>query len=170
MNNADRVKAACLAQLCNVIGPIMTEPGGAAWRQTIFYPFAQASRFGHGRVLRPVIRSPAYEAETFPEIPYLCAAVVDDEESGTTTVFALNRHLTEAMELRVELRGLGKDRRVREATTLHHLNVKAVNTRDAPHTVVPVVNKDVRVEGSELVARLEPGSWNVLVTTAGKRG
>lgn len=42
MNNCDRVKkTACLAQLVNVIGPIMTEPGGAAWRQTIFYPFAQ---------------------------------------------------------------------------------------------------------------------------------
>ena len=30
MNNADRVKAACLAQLVNVIGAIMTEPGGPA--------------------------------------------------------------------------------------------------------------------------------------------
>ena len=35
MNNSDRVKVACLAQLVNVIGPIMTEPGGPAWRQTI---------------------------------------------------------------------------------------------------------------------------------------
>jgi alpha-N-arabinofuranosidase len=41
LKNADRVKIACLAQLLNVIAPIMTEPGGAAWRQTIFYPFAR---------------------------------------------------------------------------------------------------------------------------------
>jgi len=170
MNNADRVKAACLAQLVNVIGPIMTEPGGPAWRQTIFHPFSQASRYGRGRVLRSIVRSPAYEAETYPEIPYLCAAVVDDEDTGTTTVFALNRHLTEEMELRVELRGLGKERRLEAATSLHHLNVKAVNTREAPHTVVPVVNKDVRVEGDGLVARLKPGSWNVLVTKGEKRG
>src|SRR6218665_569516 len=66
MNNADRVKTACMAQLVNVIGPIMTEPGGSAWRQTIFHPFAQASRFARGRVLRPVIRSPGYESKTFP--------------------------------------------------------------------------------------------------------
>jgi alpha-N-arabinofuranosidase len=166
MNNADRVKCANLAQLVNVIGPIMTEPGGPAWRQTIFYPFAQASRYGRGRVLRPVIRSPFYEAETFPEIPYLSACVVDDEETGTTTVFALNRHLTEEMQLQVDLRGLGRDRRVKEALTLHHLNLKAVNTKDAPHTVVPVVNHDVKVEGDRLSAKLRPGSWNVLVTTA----
>ena len=52
LNHADRVKAACLAQLVNVIAPIMTETGGPAWRQTIFHPFAQMSRLGRGRVLR----------------------------------------------------------------------------------------------------------------------
>jgi alpha-L-arabinofuranosidase len=170
MNNADRVKVACQAQLCNIIGPIMTEPGGAAWRQTIFHPFAQASRYGRGRVLRPVVRSPSYQAETFPEIPYLCAAVVDDEATGTTTVFALNRHLAEEMELRVELRGLGTGRRVDQALALHHPDLKAVNTREAPLTVAPAVNREVRVEGGDLVARLKPGSWNVLVTTGSGRG
>ena len=38
-NNCDRVKIACLAQLVNVIAPIMTKTGGGAWVQTIFYPF-----------------------------------------------------------------------------------------------------------------------------------
>ena len=38
LNHADRVKCACLAQLVNVIAPIMTETGGPAWRQTIFHP------------------------------------------------------------------------------------------------------------------------------------
>ena len=52
LNHADRVTCACLAQLVNAIAPIMTEPGGPAWRQTIFYPFAQMSRFGRGQVLR----------------------------------------------------------------------------------------------------------------------
>lgn len=36
MKHADRVKMACLAQLVNVIAPIMTEKdGGKAWKQTI---------------------------------------------------------------------------------------------------------------------------------------
>jgi alpha-N-arabinofuranosidase len=170
MNNADRVKTACLAQLVNVIGPIMTEPGGAAWRQTIFYPFSQASKFGHGRVLKPVIDSPTYEAETFPEIPYLCASVVDDRATGTTTIFALNRHLTDEMELNIELRGLGTDRTLDHALELHHANLKAVNTSDAPMTVAPATNSQVIVDGEKITARLKPGSWNVIVTTAAKRG
>ena len=48
-NNCDRVKMACLAQLVNVIAPIMTENDGAVWVQTIFYPYLYASRYGRGR-------------------------------------------------------------------------------------------------------------------------
>ena len=48
LNHADRVKVACLAQLVNVIAPIMTETGGTAWRQTIFHPFSDFSNLGRG--------------------------------------------------------------------------------------------------------------------------
>ncbi|MDQ4138551.1 MAG: alpha-L-arabinofuranosidase, partial [Actinomycetota bacterium] len=53
--NSDRVTSASLAQLVNVIAPIMTEPGGAAWRQTTFFPFATTSRLAKGVVLKPVV-------------------------------------------------------------------------------------------------------------------
>ena len=166
MNNADRVKVACLAQLVNVIGPIMTEPGGPAWRQTIFHPFALTARHAHGRVLQPVITSPSYEAKTFPEIPYLYASVTDDPATGRTAVFALNRHLSEDMELDVELRGLGHDRHLVTAQELHHPNMKATNTRDATDTVAPAPLHAVQIDGERLKARLRPGSWSVIVTQA----
>ena len=62
LNHADRVRCACLAQLVNVIAPIMTETGGPAWRQTIFYPFAQMSRLARGDVLRAMVESETYAA------------------------------------------------------------------------------------------------------------
>src|SRR5215813_5696426 len=65
LNHADRVKCACLAQLVNVIAPIMTETGGDAWRQTIFYPFAHMSRYGRGRVLRSQIKCETYAASYY---------------------------------------------------------------------------------------------------------
>ena len=49
LRHTDRVHSASLAQLVNVIAPIMTEPGGRSWKQTIFHPFAQASRYARGR-------------------------------------------------------------------------------------------------------------------------
>ena len=165
MNNADRVKVACMAQLVNVIAPIMTEPGGAAWRQTIFHPFAQASRYAHGRVMRSVIQSPSYRAQSFPDIPYLCACVVHDDEIGRTAILALKRHLSEVQKISIELRGLDDHQRLLEASELFHADMKATNTEDAPDNVAPARNEEVQVDGHRLTARFRPGSWNVIVTT-----
>ena len=52
LRHTDRVHAASLAQLVNVIAPIMTEPGGRSWRQTTFHPFALTARHAAGEVLR----------------------------------------------------------------------------------------------------------------------
>jgi alpha-N-arabinofuranosidase len=157
MNNADRVKAACLAQLVNVIGAIMTEPGGPAWRQTIFHPFSQCSQLGHGVVLR---------ASTPRQLEQLLASVLYDEQSGRTTVFALNRSTTDDMQLSVELRGLGQ-RKLARATELHHPDMKAENTRSAPNTVEPRKHGNASVSGDHLRAKLRPLSWNVFVTEPG---
>ena len=120
LNHADRVTAACLAQLVNVIAPIMTETGGPAWRQTIFHPFAHFSRLGRGRVLRTEIDSPTYAARyndphgpidehfAIPAAPYLKLSAVHDDKAGTLTLFALNRSLDEAMPLRLDAGGFGK--------------------------------------------------------------
>lgn len=80
LRHADRVKMACLAQLVNVIAPIMTENNGKAWKQTIFYPYLHASRYGRGVSLMPVVDSEKYDSKDFTDIPYLDSAVVYDEE------------------------------------------------------------------------------------------
>ena len=131
LNHADRVTAACLAQLVNVIAPIMTETGGPAWRQTIFHPFAHFSRMGRGRVLRTQINSPTYAARyndpngpldeffPLPAVPYLKLAAVHDDKTGTLTLFALNRSLTEEMPLELlagGFKGLSSSRRCSSAT------------------------------------------------------
>ncbi len=166
LNNADRVKCACLAQLVNVIGPIMTETGGPAWRQTIFHPFALAARHAQGRVMQTKVETGGYSTKAVPDVPHLLAAVTEDPATGTCTILALNRDMTEPMELDVELRGLGRDRHLVEAVDLHHPNLKAVNTRDAPDTVAPRATADVTVEGERVRARLKPGSWTCIVTRA----
>src|SRR5207244_5530821 len=60
LRNADRVKLACLAQLINVIAPIMTNPTGL-FRQTIYYPYSWALQFACGHVLNVLVQSPTYE-------------------------------------------------------------------------------------------------------------
>src|SRR5690606_16757755 len=119
LKHADRVKIACLAQLVNVIAPIMTENGGKAWAQTIYYPFLHASLHGRGNVLVPLIRSPKYDTKEVTDVPYLEAVAVHNEEAGEVTVFAVNRDLEKPLPLSVDLRGFGSCR-VIEHLVLEH--------------------------------------------------
>jgi alpha-N-arabinofuranosidase len=163
MNHADRVKSACIAQLVNVIGPIMTQTGGPAWRQTIFHPFAQAARYGRGNVLRATVETGSFTAGDETAAPLLVQSVLHDPETGIITVFALNRSIEQDMELNVELRGFGA-RRLGEAFELHHEDLKAINRADAPDEVAPVPHPRADCADGVLRTVLKPLSWNVFVT------
>jgi alpha-N-arabinofuranosidase len=163
MNNADRVKIACIAQLVNAIGAIRTQPGGAAWRQTLFHPFALAARHAHGNVLLSRIDAPARSGRVHPEMKLLVASATHDPASGRVSVFALNRELREEQDLTVELRGFGSNLQLQNAVELHHDNLKACNTESAPDAVMPRPHRNALLESGCLRARLKPGSWNVFV-------
>ena len=141
LNHADRVRSACLAQLVNVIAPIMTETGGPAWRQTIFYPFAQMSSLrarrrakGIGRVrnlrggvlptMRKTLSTPCHGAA------YLKLSAVANGR-GELALFALNRDLEQEMTVLVNARGFGR-LAVAEATVLTDSDLKAANSKSGP--------------------------------------
>ena len=108
LRHADRVRIACLAQLVNTIAPIMTENGGPAWRQTIFYPFLHASLFGRGEVLETLVRSPVYENPTHGEVPYLETIATCNRQTGEVTMFAVNRSMTELLGSSGRIAGFGE--------------------------------------------------------------
>jgi alpha-N-arabinofuranosidase len=161
LRHADRVKVACLAQLVNVIAPIATEPGGAAWRQTTFYPFAQASAHGRGTVLDVRPDSPRHTTAQYGEVDLLHATAVRDEETGAVTVFAVNRSQTQALPLEVTLRGLGLSEIV-EHSVLSDADPDARNTAAEPNRVTPHAATGTELADGVLRADLEPLSWNVI--------
>ena len=172
LNHADRVKAACLAQLVNVIAPIMTETGGPAWRQTIFHPFAQMSRFGRGKVLRAKVESDTFSASYYdprgttdqffaiPAAPYLKLAAVADLMGGLN-LFALNRDLQAELQVDVSARGFAA-LKVGLAQQLHHGDLLAFNSKNAPDKVAPTLLAGVSVQGERLRMTLAPASWNLV--------
>ncbi|APU12860.1 MULTISPECIES: alpha-N-arabinofuranosidase [Actinoalloteichus] len=160
LRHCDRVTAACLAQLVNVIAPIMTEPGGPAWRQSSFYPFADAAKHGRGRVLRVEPASPTHETAKYGEVDLLHATAVQGED-GTTTVFAVNRSTTEDLELAVDVRNLG-DVRVLEHRVLADADRHASNTLAEPDRVRPTTREGSTTADGRLSAVLPPLSWNVI--------
>ena len=162
LRHSDRVTAACQAQLVNVIAPIRTEPGGPAWRQTIFHPFALTARLARGEVLRVEPRGPVYETARYGEAPVIDAVATHDAESGEVTVFVVNRSRTEGVELTVALTGFGAGLRVAESWTLADDDLSAANTADQPDRVVPRPAESVAVDGGVLRATLPPVSWTAI--------
>ena len=160
IRNADRVKVACLAQLVNVIAPIMTRNGGGCWAQTIYYPFLHASKYGRGTSLQVKVDSPFYDSKDFQRVPLVDASAVMGED-GRVTVFCVNRDLKEDFALDIDLRAFGK-LRPEEHILLHHDDVKAVNTEENPGNVAPVSVPTSAVDGGKTQVKLPALSWNVL--------
>ena len=155
-NNCDRVKMACLAQLVNVIAPIMTENGGKAWAQTIFYPFMYASRYGNGTTLRTVNKSESYITSDKNEIPYLASSVIYNEDVDELIVYAVNRSLEEQMELDLDLQGFD-DYRLIEHKELYCNDLGAINDKNNER----VVPTSVKIDPSGRV-EIKKHSWNML--------
>ncbi len=160
LKRSDRVKMACMAQLVNVIAPIMTENGGGAWRQTIYYPYMHASVYGRGVAINPVISSDKYDSTDFTDVPFLEAAAVYDEENDRLTIFAVNRSLTDPLDLSCDVRSF-EGYRIIEHIVLEHDDLKAVNLAGA-ELVKPHSAGNAKVSGGILESRLSRQSWNVI--------
>lgn len=160
IKHSDRVKMACLAQLVNVIAPIMTQNDGPAWKQTIYYPYLHASQYGRGIALQPVINSPKYDSKNFTDVPYIESVAVYNEEKEEVTIFAVNRHLEEGITLECDCRSF-EGYRVKEHIVLENEDLKATNTFST-QVVVPKNVGNSKLEDGMLFATLNKASWNVI--------
>ncbi|MCR5088880.1 MAG: alpha-N-arabinofuranosidase [Oscillospiraceae bacterium] len=160
IRNSDRVRIACLAQLVNVIAPIMTRNGGGCWAQTIFYPYMHASLYGRGRALRAAVNCGFYDCADYERVPDLDAVAVENEE-GDVTLFCVNRSQERTYRLELRLHDFGC-LRLTEHILLHHDNVKAVNSELSPDTVHPTSGPGGTVDGDTAAVTIPALSWNVL--------
>ena len=161
VRHADRVTAASLAQLVNVIAPIMTEPGGGAWRQTTFFPFAVMSRLARGRTLELKLECPTYPTERYGEVPVVDAVATHDPETGDTAVFLVNRSMTDTVEIGIDTSILG-DVSVDWIVSLHDDDIHAANTLADPERVALKPNDSARTVENEVRISLPPVSWTAL--------
>ena len=160
LNHADRVKVACLAQLVNVLAPIMTQPGGGAFRQTIFYPFMEASKYGRGTALKPIVRAPKHDTKDYCDVPAMDAAAIWHEDKGELVLFAVNRE-TEDLQVEVDLRAL-PGMKVLDHSLLVHSDMKAVNSFANPGNVAPTKGQGGVVDNGKLTLVLPARSWNTV--------
>jgi alpha-N-arabinofuranosidase len=135
INNADRVRIGCLAQMVNVIAPIFTEKGGKAIRQTIFYPFAMAAKNCIGDVLRVIGKTPVLETEAYGPVSALPCAATWNAERGEISVICVNIS-AENQKVDFDMRSFGRIKML-EHTVLLGDDLSAVNTLADPGRVKP---------------------------------
>lgn len=160
INHSDRVKIACLAQLINVIAPIMTEPGKGAWKQTIYYPFLYTSLFGRGTALKLVVDTPKYDSKHYTDVPLIESAAVYNEDEGTLTLFVENKDLNEDIVTDFDIRDF-EGYAVKEQIVLNNDDLKAVNSLEKEN-VAPRKTQNAVIENGRLKAKLEKHSWNMI--------
>ncbi|PYV96283.1 MAG: alpha-N-arabinofuranosidase [Acidobacteria bacterium] len=135
LRNADRVKLACLAQLVNVIAPITTNSKGLL-RHTIYFPYSWALQMAHGSVLNIMVDSPTYEVSKMGQVPYVDVAGTFNAEDGKTSVFILNRDLSNPHVVEINWQDKAPER-VLVSSVFTGNDLKAFNTFEAPQKVVP---------------------------------
>ena len=165
LKHADRVTSASLAQLVNVIAPIMTEPGGPAWRQTTFFPFAATSASAVGRAIDVQLQSDSYDTARYGTVPVIDAVGAWNDDAGTGAVYVVNRSETEAAEVTIDLSHLGADVSI-TAQTLSDPDLDAANTLTDPDRVRPAANPTVVIVAGIATITLPPVSWTELLVTA----
>lgn len=159
-NNCDRVKIACLAQLINVIAPIMTEKDGKVWKQTIFYPYMYASVFGRGEAMNVICESEGYKTKYSDFVPYVEKSVIHNEEKREITVFMVNRSLEEDMDVTINFENFGDCQQV-EHIYLYCDDLKKENTPDT-ESIYPL-KKDISADKKTWHnIKLKKHSWNMV--------
>lgn len=161
LRHADRVKIACMAQLVNVIAPIMTRTGGGAWAQTTFYPYMHCSMYGRGKALVTLVECDKYDSGHYTDIPFVDSVAIWNEEEEEVTVFAVNKNMKEDIVTTIDLRSFEGYELV-EHITMHHDDVNAVNTEDNPFNIHPESNGITKLDDGVAESVLGKMTWNVI--------
>jgi alpha-L-arabinofuranosidase len=159
IRRSDRVKLACLAQLINVIAPIMTNSTGLL-RQTIYYPYSWALESARGSALDLLVESPSYEVSGIGSAGYVDAAGTLNSADGKGTLFLLNRDLAKSRE--IEVNWEDSSPRIVDSLVLTGKDLKATNTFDTPTRVTPQPLTKPTAASGKTRFELPPASYTML--------
>lgn len=152
IRNADVVKVACLAQLVNIIAPLLTTSDDMLV-QSIFWPFEMISALTAGRSLTPVVEAPLITTKRAGEVSALDVAATHDAANNRAMVSVVNRHLTDGYGTTIDLGSLA----VASATArmVHHHDPLAGNTWESRDVIVPT-EIEISVSATSLTLEVPP--------------
>ena len=159
IRHAQSVKMANLAQVVNVIAPILTRPDGLLL-QSIFYPFELYSQNAGDESLDVYWDGDTFQGGEQAGMRVLDVAATLDESARTLGLFVVNRSLEASAETRIVLQEgtFAGDGRMH---VVNGADPKAENSFDNPNAVTSTL-RPLAAQGSELVVSFEPHSVTVV--------
>ncbi len=160
LRKSDVVKVACLAQIVNVIAPILTTRD-ALLKQSIYYPFMLFSKLAAGKALDALVTAPTYETKQFGAQSLLDVSASYDEEHNTAAVFIVNRSQTDSLP--VDL--VWQDRAPKAIKSVQQVagtDPKAANSFDNPNVIVAKPGDVPQLDGSTATLVLPPLSFTAV--------
>jgi len=132
IRHADSVKIANMAQIVNVIAPILTR-GDEILLQSIYYSFAMFSRRRNGVAIQPVVIGPAYDSPSYGRVNYIDTSAI--LSNGILHTFLINRNLTEVAEVEIDCAGR-KIESILSTEVIYGSNPKDRNTHENPNKII----------------------------------
>ena len=160
LKHSDRVKIACLAQLVNVIAPIMTEDHGGVWKQTIYYPFLHMSKYGRGTALQSLIETTKHDTAEHCDVTDIESIAVYNEELEEVTIFAVNRNVKEDVHFEADMRSF-EGYRAAEYLVLESDDMKIKNGWQNER-VFPQQKTQYTFADGNFETVMKSSSWNVI--------
>jgi alpha-N-arabinofuranosidase len=159
IRKSERVKLACLAQLVNVIAPIMTNANGLL-RQTIYYPYSWAIQFARGSALELLVESPQYEVAGMGDVGLVDVAGSVNPKDGNASLFILNRDLVKPHQIEISWQDASP--RAINSSVLTGGDLKATNTFASPNTVAPQPAEKPSTTSGRTKFEVPPRSYTAL--------
>ena len=155
IRHADVVKVANLAQVCNVIAPILTR-GDELLRQTIFHALTMFRDCRSGRSLRVGYDGPKVAGPLDGPVDMVDAAVVLD--GNRACGYAVNRSVDVTLDLTIDLAD-GRAGQVVDARLLSGDDPTAANTWERPDVITAAQTDRVRIIDGQARLELPPMSF-----------
>lgn len=161
VNNSDRVKMACLAQLVNALSPIHTAPNGDVLKHTTYYPFKQVSNYGRGNVYKNIMVCDTVKTSKYKEVPVLQSITTYDEKNNELVFFVLNTDQKDSIMLNLKLEEFGELEMI-EHQVMQGEDLFAVNSFEHPENVIPINNNIDPINGTDFEIELPKLSWHMI--------
>jgi alpha-N-arabinofuranosidase len=137
--HADVVKMANLAQMVNVIAPIMTSKDGM-FLQPTYFPIVEYSKQRGNLALDVWVSAPTYRVGNRAPLPYLDVSASYDKAGSAVYLNVLNRSKDRDLSARIENQESGLATEI-DVWELNHPDLKATHTFGDDKKVRPVTRK-----------------------------